>query len=172
MSFAQRLTDILNASATATALGVASRTGLLSAVGSEPLTAEQLARTAGLSPRYVEEILAALVCGGVIELATGLTPRTYSLPDESKIALDSMGLYFEELPLLSQCAFDQVCRSAATGEGVEPSNYAAFGSWMGKLADEKHERQLVKHFLPALNGCSVVTKLAEGARVMDLGCGR
>jgi len=63
------------------------------------------------------------------------------------VALSSMGLYFEELPLLSQCAFAQVCDAAAAGgrgAGVAPAHYAAFGTWMGRLADEKHEAQLVQ----------------------------
>eukprot|EP00961_Rhodomonas_salina_P070826 951303-Rhodomonas_salina.1 len=144
MSFAARLTSMLNAQATATAIGVASRTGLLRALSPEAKSAAVLAAEAGLSLRYVEEILAALVCGEVVSLADGADPRAYVLPLESQEALSGMGLYFEELPLLSQCAFDEVCAAAKTGDGVASSNYGPFGSWMGKLSDEKHERQLVQ----------------------------
>ena len=63
MSFGGKLTELLNAAATSTALGVASRTGLLAALGPEPQTAAQLAASAGLAPRWVEETLATLVCG-------------------------------------------------------------------------------------------------------------
>jgi 2-polyprenyl-3-methyl-5-hydroxy-6-metoxy-1,4-benzoquinol methylase len=95
----------------------------------------------------------------------------YSLPDERKEALDGMGLYFEELPLLSQCAFSEVCDAAATGGGVAPDRYKAFGAWMGKLADEKHARQLTQTFLPALDDGKIAAALERGARVLDLGCG-
>ena len=171
MSFAAKLTGMLNAQATSTALGVASRTGLLAALSPEPKSASQLAQAAGLSCRYVEEILAALVCGEVVSLAGKGTPREYALPAENQEALSGMGLYFEELPLLSQCAFDQVCAAAKTGDGVPSANYAAFSAWMGKLSDEKHERQLVQTFLPALEDGAIVAKLRAGASVLDLGCG-
>ena len=162
---------MLNVSATSMALGVASRTGLLKALGADPLTSSELAAKAEMAPRYVEEILAALVCGEIVVLA-GDDPLRYSLPAERKAALDGMGLYFEELPLLSQCAFAEVCIAAKTGSGVDPSCYQTFGSWMGALADAKHGRQLTQKFLPALaNGAVVEALNAPGAAVMDLGCG-
>ena len=73
-----------------------------------------------------------------------------------------MGLYFEELPLLAQCAFHEVTVAAKTGDGVDPSHYAPFGKWMGKLTDEKHARQLVQTFLPALANGEMVKRLREG----------
>eukprot|EP00873_Tetraselmis_striata_P022558 jgi/Tetstr1/442822/TSEL_030905.t1 len=172
MSFTAKLTGLLNAQATATALGVASRTGLLDALSPEAQSASALASAAGLSERYVREILAVLVCGDVVSLVGGEDcPGAYVLPQDSQEALSQMGLYFEELPLLSQCAFQEVCEAATTGGGVPSSRYAPFGSWMGKLSDEKHERQLVQTFLPALEEGAVVARLSAGARVLDLGCG-
>eukprot|EP00931_Biecheleriopsis_adriatica_P105606 TRINITY_DN80166_c0_g1_i1.p1 TRINITY_DN80166_c0_g1~~TRINITY_DN80166_c0_g1_i1.p1 ORF type:complete len:103 (-),score=29.04 TRINITY_DN80166_c0_g1_i1:44-352(-) len=100
-SFSDRLTSLLNASATATALGVASRTGLLAALGPEAATAGEIASAACLTLRYVEEILAVLVCGKVVELQEDTTILKYVLAQDRKQALDGMGLYFEELPLLS-----------------------------------------------------------------------
>jgi hypothetical protein len=71
----------------------------------------------------------------------------YILDEEKQDALRSMGLYFEELPLFSQCAFNEVCSAAKNGEGVSPLHYRPFvGEWMGKLADEKHYNQLLQHF--------------------------
>jgi 2-polyprenyl-3-methyl-5-hydroxy-6-metoxy-1,4-benzoquinol methylase len=178
MSFSDKLTSMLNVSAASTALGVASRSGLLAVLSPEPASAASLASQAGLSLRYTEEILAALVCGEVVVLAERLLPaleeEKYFLPSDRKASLDGMGLYFEELPLLAQCAFDQVCTAAQTGAGVAPSCYGSFGKWMGKLADEKHARQLVQTFLPALAGGHVVEALRSehGTRVMDLGCGQ
>ena len=171
MSFEDKLTSMLNTTAASTALGVASRAGLLKVLGPDPLTVADLAARAGMAPRYVEEILATLVCSDVVTLSA-TEPMSFALPPERKAALDAMGLYFEELPLLSQCAFAEVCDAAKTGEGVPPSRYTAFGSWMGALADVKHGKQLIHKFLPALENGAVVESLQKpGAAVLDLGCG-
>lgn len=168
---AARVTELLNGSAVALALGVASRTGLLRALSQEPSTVENIAKVSKLHPRYVEEILAVLVCGKVAIL-TEEQPAKYSLSAETSSALDGMGLYFEELPLLTRCAFDEVVSAASTGGGVDPGCYGSFGAWMGKLADEKHEKQLISKLLPLLGGGSMVSKLdASGAEVLDVGCG-
>jgi hypothetical protein len=119
-----------------------------------------LAEKSGVALRYVEEILSALVCGKVVVLQDG-EPLTYVLPEDRKQALNGMGLYFEELPLLCQCAFQEVTEAARTGDGVASSNYGPFGAWMGKLADEKHARQLVQTFLPALSNGAIVARLEE-----------
>lgn len=174
-AFSEKLTAMLNAAACSTALGVASRTGLLAALAEEPLSAAALAAKAKLSARYVEETLAVLVCGDVVVLAEDGDDGElrYSLPRERQDALAGLGIYFEELPLLSSCAFPHVCEAAATGKGVASSNYQPFGAWMGKLADHKHAQQLTQKFLPALRDGAVVAMLQrEGARVLDLGCGR
>ena len=127
----------------------------------------------GLCARYVEEILAVLVTGGVVRLANadgdvgdgGEEELRFWLPVAWRVALSSMGLYFEELPLLSQCAFAQVCDAAAAGgrgNGVAPSHYAAFGAWMGRLADEKHEAQLVQKLLPAISQAAAAMRGGGG----------
>ena len=72
-AFGDRLVELLNAHATSTALGVASRTGLLVALrdaGAVPAAAADLAARAGMKARYVQEILAVLVTGGVVRLQT------------------------------------------------------------------------------------------------------
>jgi len=120
-----------------------------------------------------------LVCGKVVELSHELEvqPR-FALSQDRKDALAGMGIYFEELPLLSQCAFEQVSTAAREGGGVDPSCYASFSEWMGRLADAKHQRLLVEKFLPALsNGSSVKWSGVDllrlpSAVVCDLGCGR
>jgi hypothetical protein len=42
----------------------------------------------------------------------------YSLAADRVAALAGMGLYFQELPLLSQCAFDEVRRPNTNGKGA------------------------------------------------------
>ena len=171
--FSAHVTQLLNSQAVATALGVASKTGLLKALPPEPSTAQEIAERAGLSQRYVTEILAVLVCGKVVDLTDEQPPR-FALPRERKEALAGMGIYFEELPLLSQCAFEEVSRAAKSGDGVAPSCYGRFSEWMGRLADAKHERLLVERFLPALCSGSKIKwgGMASSRLVCDLGCGR
>jgi 2-polyprenyl-3-methyl-5-hydroxy-6-metoxy-1,4-benzoquinol methylase len=77
-----------------------------------------------------------------------------------------MGLYFELHWHL--CAFDQVCKAAATGKGC----HLNYSWWMGKLSNEKHDRQLVQTFIPSLDSkARVAVALCWRARIMDLGCG-
>ncbi|CAE7440695.1 trmB [Symbiodinium natans] len=166
-----RLTDLLNGAAAATALGVASRSGLLPKLSTAPQTVAAIAESAGLNQRYVEEIMAILACSKIVNLSEESPPK-YHLSEETKSALDSMGLYFEELPLLTRCAFEEVVEATQRGGGVPPSCYGPFGAWMGKLADGKHEKLLVPKLLPLLAGGEIFKKLEAGkAAVLDLGCG-
>eukprot|EP00439_Symbiodinium_sp_Y106_P066900 s1130_g10.t8 len=166
-----RLTELLNGSAAATALGVASRSGLLPMLSTVPQSAAAVAEAAGLNQRYVEEILAVLACSKVVNLVEESPPK-YHVSDETQEALSGMGLYFEEMPLLTRCAFEEVVSATKQGGGVPPSCYGPFGAWMGKLADAKHEKQLVSQLLPLLAGGEIIKKLEAGtAKVLDLGCG-
>jgi len=160
---------------------VASRTGLLPFLTPEPSSPRQIAARSGLHRRYVEEILSTLACGKIVELTRDSSSSAengaaweplYSMAADCKAALDGMALYFEEMPLLVRCAFDEVVTDAKEGKGVPYSCYGPFGAWMGKLADEKHESQLVEKFIPAL-GEDVVSALRvrNDARILDIGCG-
>lgn len=40
--------------------------------------------------------------------------------------VQSMGMYFEEMPLLFECAFTKLCESAKTGAGVPHEHYGPF----------------------------------------------
>ncbi len=51
-----KLVGLLNAQATATAIGVASRTGLLSSLGSKPSTAVEIASRAGVALRQANVV--------------------------------------------------------------------------------------------------------------------
>lgn len=170
MSFADRVTEMLNAQAVVTTLGIAYRCGVLGALGPEAETAESIAKRAGADARYTKEILAVLVTGNIVVISDG-EPPLFSLPEDRQQALTSMGIYFEEVPLLVKCAFDEVSRAAKEGGGVNV-DYSPFSFWMGRLADQKHERQLIQHFLPALRHGGVVEMLRkEGATICDIGCG-
>lgn len=167
MSFSDRLVELLNGQAVATALGVASRCGLLNALSPEPQSLQSLCKKAEVDVRYAQEMLAVLVCGKVVDFTE--QEALYTLPEDRQKALASMGLYFEELPLLSRCAFTEVSQAARVGGGIN-ANYSEFSSWMGRIADSSHEQRLVTKFFPAL-GEAMLQKLKSGIRVCDVGCG-
>ena len=53
------------------------------------------------------------------------------------------------------------------------NRYVKFGQWMGELADQKHQAQLVQQFIPALDNGSIEARLRTGTNcsALDLGCG-
>lgn len=117
-------------------------------------------------------IATARCCGTAADAADAAL--LYSLPAHRRGPLSHMGPYFEELPLVCACSFLDVAGPAArTGRGVPAAQYAEFHGWMGRLADAKHERLLLSHFVPAAAGGALAAALAAGgARVADIGCGR
>eukprot|EP00913_Durusdinium_trenchii_P016058 g15092.t1 len=180
VAMSERLTELLNGSAVALALGVCSRTGLLKALKTkEPQTAEEVAKAANLNLRYVEETQAAL--DGIRWLWKGKFTVEEHLKVNTSISIKRSNACM--LPLLTRCAFNEVVSAARAGGGVAPGCYGDFGAWMGasianssrlvgKLADEKHEKQLISKLLPLLEGGAVFAKLESGgAAVLDVGCG-
>lgn len=68
-AFEQRMVDILNAGALNLAMGLGYQLGLFEAMaGGEASPVQDIAITAGVDVRYLEEWLGAMVCGGIVEL--------------------------------------------------------------------------------------------------------
>jgi len=83
----------------------------------------------------------------------------------------NLGVYTQEMPLLTATAMEAVIEGFTTGEGVPYERYPRFQRFMTELADAKHRRTLVPRFLPSVDGGRIVTALENGIRVCDLGCG-
>jgi SAM-dependent methyltransferase len=179
-AFGRRMADILNCGALNLAMAVGYRTGLFEAMASFsiPGSPEAIAAKAGLNGRYVREWLGVMATGDVVELVPGNDGiERYLLPPEhaaylvKSAAAANLGVYTQEIPLLTLCAMEPVIRAFETGEGVPYSRYPRFQAFMSELADAKHRRVLLETFLPSVADGLLVARLNRGIRVCDLGCG-
>lgn len=184
--FGARLTDILNHGALnlALALGYQLRIFDVMADLDRPVTSRELARAAGLHQRYVEEWLGVMCTGRIIEIhvpdgsGDKLEETAYSLPRSHaallirKAGSGNMGVYTQEIPLLTQIAMARVLEDFSTGKGIAFSAYPRFQAFMAQLSHAKHRQVLIPHFLPGVEDGRLVTRMAKGIRVCDLGCGQ
>jgi hypothetical protein len=103
-----------------------------------------------LNKRVLRELLSVLVCGDIIEAKYNnnndddLNSKSTTQPnaddllfrlqdDKAKVLL-SFGIYIQEIPLLTSCAFEKVEHSFKTGDGVGYDDYKPFVSFMGDLS--------------------------------------
>ncbi|MFP5239677.1 MAG: class I SAM-dependent methyltransferase, partial [Acidobacteriota bacterium] len=178
-AFAGRMAEILDASALNAALCLGYRAGLFEAMDRLgcPASCAAIAREAGLAERYVREWLGAVACGGVVELSVSASgEELFLLPPEHAALLTrragqaNLGVYTQEIPLLTQCALEDVLAGFGTGQGVPYERYPRFHEWMGQVAEAKHREVLVDVFLPSVAGGEVLRRLREGIDVLDVGC--
>ncbi|MFH1138109.1 MAG: class I SAM-dependent methyltransferase [Pseudomonadota bacterium] len=178
-NFSRKMVDILNAGAINLGLAIGYKLGLLDALEAcgSPETAATLARAAGLNLRYVTEWLGIMISAGVVEVETGGDELKYFLPPEHAACLTrnagnaNLGVYTQEIPLLTQCALDAVSEGFKTGDGVEYSRYPRFQAFMTELSNAKHTQVLVDQFLPGVDRGRITALLKQGVKVCDLGCG-
>ena len=145
--------------------------GKLAQIG--PASSRQLADELDLDERYVREWLSAQAASGFVDYDAA-TER-FSMNAEQIMALAN-----EDSPVYVAPAFELI----ASGYIDEPKITDAFQSGAGVGWHEHHEclfrgcekffrpgyrANLVSAWLPALSG--VVDKLAQGAKVADIGCG-
>ena len=178
--FAQRMTDILNYGALNLAMAIGYKNRIFDVLEelNKPATIEKIAGVSGLHPRYLKEWLGIMVTGEIIELSqTADGENLYFLPHKHaafltrKSGSNNLGVYTQEIPLLTSCAMEAVNRGFQTGKGVPFSQYPDFQQFMGQLADAKHEQVLIADFLPSVDNGKLLERLREGIRVCDLGCG-
>jgi SAM-dependent methyltransferase len=177
--FADKMTRILNYGALNLALAIGYRTGLLDAMDELeiPQTAESISLKTGLNVRYIKEWLGVMVTGEIVELTRAPDGENlYYLPQHCgdfltrRAGNSNLGVYTQEMPLLTVSALEPVIRGFKTGAGVSYSNYPKFQKFMSQLADAKHVQVLVDRFLPAVDDGRLVGRLQAGIRVCDLGC--
>ena len=177
--FAEKMVDILNYGALNLAMGIGYRTGLfdvLDAAG-RPCTLDEICKAVKLNRRYVKEWLGAMVCGEIVALSRGDDgqPR-FSLPPAHgdmltrRAGSNNLGVYTQEIPLLTKCAVDHVYRGFLTGDGIPYDLYPEFHDFMAELGNAKHHEVLVDVFLPSVDEGRLVQKLQRGITVCDLGC--
>jgi ubiquinone/menaquinone biosynthesis C-methylase UbiE len=178
--FARRMADILNHGALNLAMAIGYRTRLFDVMDrlDKPRTAAEIAAAAGLDARYVREWLAVMVTGEVVELTEeedGV--ERYHLPAAHAAILTrragsaNLGVYTQEMPLLTGIALEAVVERFSTGDGIPYASYPRFQQFMTELADAKHRQMLVSRFLPSVDDGRILAQLKTGIRVCDLGCG-
>lgn len=172
--FMERFVGFASGTATIYSLAVADRSGLLAVLAdSNPRTVAEVAETADLNERYVEEILAQLTAAGVVDYDP--TGRTYRLPPEhaTVVADDSspyaMTGWLDMLPAAG-VFIDDVAEAARTGGGVDARD---FGDRMVLAVDRANAPStrilLTRRWLPTMP--EIVERLEAGGRVADIGCG-
>jgi len=179
--FSKKMTDVLNMGALNLAMGMGYKVGLFDIMDGmdSPVSSIEIAKTSGLSQRYIEEWLGVMVTGEVIMVSRADSGELrYWLPKvhgdflTRRSGSSNLGVYTQEIPLLSLAAFDGVLNGFRTGEGVGYESYGDFQTFMSELADAKHRQVLVDNFLPSVADGEVVALLKQGIRVCDLGCGQ
>lgn len=178
-AFSRKMIDILNAGALNLAMAIGYRTGLYDVLDTfdVPQPLSSIAQKSGLNARYVKEWLGIMVTGGIIEVSEGENGQSlFHLPKAhadfiTRRANDSnLGVYTQEIPLLTSCALEPVVESFRSGAGIGYDHYPAFQAFMSELADAKHEQVLVDKFLPSVDDGRLVRRLHNGILACDLGC--
>jgi SAM-dependent methyltransferase len=173
-AFAGRMLDLLNDGALAVMISVGHRTGLLDALREHgPATSQELADAARLDERYVREWLGALTAGRIVELdpAAG----RYALPAEHAAWLtraaspDNLAVEAQWITSLSTVE-DDIVECFRSGGGVPYEQYPRFHEVMAEESAQTVLSVLFSHILPLVPGMS--ERLEDGARLLDLGCGR
>ena len=176
---AARLVEILNMGALNAALAIGYKNGLFEAMDSleNPSNCSTIAAVAGCHPRYVKEWLSVMVCGDIVSLtAKEGEEDLFFLPRElgdllcQRAGAGNLGVYMQEIPLLTSLALPQVSAAFKTGNGVGYKNYEEFYDFMTELSVGKHQRTLCSTFLPSVDDGRLETLLKEGIRVCDIGC--
>jgi SAM-dependent methyltransferase len=151
------------------------RLGLYKAMtGAGPMTSDDLARKTGMSERYLREWLAAQAAGGILEY----NPATKSFALGNEYALLLAG---ESGPAFLPAAYEimmalvidepRLEEAFRTGEGVGwDEHHPCLFSGTERFFKPSYLTNLVQSWIPALDGVSA--KLAAGAIVADVGCGR
>ena len=170
---------ILNYSALNLAMAVGYRTGLFDVLDTfdTPQTLQAIADKADLDPRYLKEWLGVMASGEIVALSSGEDGKNrYHLPKQHadfitrRAGNSNLGVYTQEIPLLTSCAMEAVIEGFTSGNGVTYDHYPQFQAFMSQLADAKHRQVLVDKFLPAVDEGRLIKHLQSGIRVCDLGC--
>jgi len=177
--FSEKIIEILNYSALNLALAIGYRTGLFDIMDTfaAPRTVNAIASKANLNPRYIEEWLGVMVSGEIVELSMDAggdnrfyLPKSHADFLTRRAGNSNLGVYTQEIPLLTACAMQAVLAGFTTGDGVSYDHYPEFQAFMSQLADAKHHQVLVDQFVPTVDDGRLMERLQSGLRVCDLGC--
>ena len=173
-AFAGRLLTALNDAALCLMVSVGHRTGLFDVMSqSPPVTSKELASRAGLNERYVREWLGAMVTARVVTIdpAAG----RFTMPAEHAAFLtraagaDNMAVFAQYVAVLGSVE-DDIVECFRQGGGVPYERFRRFQEVMAEDSGQSVLSSLESHILPLVPG--LTERLAQGIRVLDVGCGR
>ena len=177
--FSEKMVQILNQGALNLAMGLGYRMGLFDVMDTfkAPASASMISQAAGLNARYVLEWLGVMATGGIVTLSRDndgedlfRLPKAHADVITRRSGNANLGVYTQEIPLLTASVYDALAHGFQTGEGISYEHYPRFQRFMGQLADAKHNQVLVNLFLPSVENGNMVKKLNRGISVCDLGC--
>jgi len=171
--FARALVGHLSSSMLVTHLELGRRTGLLDALASGPMTLPDLAAHTGLVERYVKEWLGLVVTAGVV--AHDPDDDTYVLPPEHAAALVAASPYhlsgMATIAVGAAQALDRMEQAFREGGGIGYSEQPHdVDEVIDRLSRHRYDALLIDSYLAQVPG--LADRLASGARVLELGCGR
>ncbi len=173
-AFAERFLTVLNDASLCLMSSIGHRTGLFDAMKRlNGATSEEIARETGLNERYVREWLGAMVTGGIVEVEP--ESKTFRLPAEHAAFLtreagaDNVAVFAQYIPLLGSVE-DEIVECFKHGGGVPYERYPRFHAVMAEDSGQSVMSSLESYVLPLIP--SISARLNEGARLLDIGCGR
>lgn len=150
------------------------RLGLFKAMaGAGPMTPAEVAAKTSTSERYVREWMSAQAAGGILEYDAS-TAR-FTLPNEHALALaidDSPAFLAGAYELIQALMFDEprLREAFRTGEGVGwDEHHPCLFKGTERFFRPGYAANLCSSWIPALDG--VESRLRQGAKVADIGCG-
>lgn len=172
--YANRVVRTLNDGFTTLMTSIGHRTGLFDTMAlMPPSTSGKIAEAAGLNERYVREWLAAMTTARIIDFDPATS--TYVLPVEYAAVLtrgagaNNLATLAQFLPLLASVE-DMVIAAFRSGGGVRMEAYSRFHEIMAEERKKRVDEEYVDTLLALMPGMR--ERLANGATVLDVGCGR
>lgn len=178
--FSEKMSTVLNFGALNLAMAIGYRLMIFDRLADlgKAVTVGEAAKATGLNERYLREWLGIMISGGVIEAeADDQGDIRYFLPPEHSAFLTrasgdlNLGVYTQEIPLLTTCALEEVIKDFETGRGVSFDHYPRFQAFMTELSEQKQQKTLINVFLPHVDNGTLLDRLHQGIEVLDLGCG-
>ncbi len=164
----------LGGAVNAVLMSIGDELGLYRSLAERARTPEELARETGTAERYVREWLNCQAAGGYVNYdeATG----RYSLGEEQALCLANPNgpVDLPGASLLIQDLFhvrERALENFRTGKGMEwGEHHPCLFHGTERFFRAGYNANLLSSWIPALDG--VETKLRQGAKVADIGCGR
>jgi hypothetical protein len=167
------MVDVINKGSLSLMLSLGHRVGLFDTMASlPPSTSKHISIASNLDERYVQEWLAAMVVGKIVNYDS--TSNSYSLPKEKaefltrQTKIYNFAALMQWIPVLGQVE-DQIVNCFKKGSGVPYSSYKRFHEVMEEESAQTVLSGLSDWIIPLIPG--LVEKLKEGINVLDVGCG-